>query len=67
MSFSPSHCNTNQPDDIKRERSRCNNYLSFHSQISEFFRVANNLYTKYINRLHTSSESFINKFVHRLL
>lgn len=33
----------------------------------KFLGIITHFHTKYINRLYTSSESFINKFVHRLL
>jgi len=58
---------THPTNDRKIEKRECKDILPINNKNKKFLSTITQLYTKYINRLYTSSESFINKFFHRLL
>jgi len=58
---------THPADDRKTEKKECKDKLPINNKNKKFLGIITRFHTKYINRLYTSSESFINKFFHRLL
>ena len=58
---------THPADDRKTEKRECKDKLPIYNKNRKFLGIITRFDTKYINPLYTSSESFINKFVHRLL
>ena len=61
------HCYYLDYSDIKKEKNHCRNNSFTYLKDKELFKVSIHIYTKDIDRLCSNFQSFINKFLHRLL